>query len=124
MAPARRVLLAIEHPAVREALHALLDGEPGVQVVREAVTLRETVVLTRGCTPDVLIVGANLADGSALQGVIQLKYASPRTRIIVVTMQTSPDFAARALEMGAHRVIPLDRAHDQLVPAILSTAYA
>ena len=98
---ALRIVVVDDHPIVREGLQALFDTVPDIDVVAEAAdaatALRE-VTLTR---PDVVLLDVHLPGPSGLEVMISLRRASPRTRIVLLTMDDDADTVVTAVRLGA-----------------------
>ena len=96
------VVLADDHAVVRAGLRALLeraDEFAVVAVAGDAQGARRAVV---GYKPDVLVLDLNMpGELTSLQAIPAMATASPRTRVVVLTMQENPDLARQALRAGA-----------------------
>ena len=62
-----RVLIADEQPLFRDGLRLLLEEEPSFRVIGQAGDVRETVQLTQGARPDVLLLDLSLTSCSGLE---------------------------------------------------------
>lgn len=114
------VLLAIEHPAVREATRSVLDACPGVRVIGTAGSLQGTVDAVRELAPDAVVLGSRFAGTGAASYVTLVKFAATDLRVVVLSMNDSPDFRALLLERGADAVLRTDLAADEL-PRLFGT---
>ena len=74
---ALRVVLADDHPVVRDGLSALLSSVPGIEVVATAATGREAVRAAVTEAPDVLVLDVQMPD---LDGVAPPRRSSARPR--------------------------------------------
>ncbi len=72
-----RVLLADDHPMVREGLHSMLTTK-GVEVVGEASTGREAIELTKSCNPSVVLMDVRMPDLDGLEATRLLHRERPR----------------------------------------------
>lgn len=117
-----RIVLADDHTVVRNALRLLLDAEPGFEVVAEAGDAEAAVRYVRGHKPTVLILDLNMPGGSSLEAVPEIRKASPRTEIVVLTMQNEPVYARRALQAGVRGYVLKEAADAELVQAVRSAA--
>lgn len=116
------IVLADDHTVVRNALRLLLDAEPGFEVVAEAGDVDTAVRYVRGHKPTVLILDLNMPGRSSLDAVPDIRAASPRTEIVVLTMQNEPAFARRALQAGVRGYVVKEAADAELVQAVRSAA--
>ena len=81
-----RILLVDDHEVVRLGVRALIDDEPGMEVVGEAGTVQEAVSLVNELLPDVVVLDMRLPDGHGVDACRQIKTDFPETRIIVLTL--------------------------------------
>ncbi len=117
-----RIVLADDHVVVRSALRMLLEAEPEFEVVAEAGDADAAVRYTLGHKPDVLILDLNMPGRPSLEAVPDILAASPRTEIVVLTMQNEPAFARRALQAGVRGYVLKEAADAELVQAVRSAA--
>ena len=101
--PRVTIVLADDHALVRSALRLVLEGEPGFEVVGEASNVGTAVHKVRGFKLDVLVLDLNMPGGSSLEAVPTLLETSPRTAIVVLTMQDEPELARAVLRAGRWR---------------------
>lgn len=96
-----RILIADDHPAMREGLAALLGLQPDFQVVALAKDGLETIVLYRQHQPDVLLLDLSMPgmEGSEVVAAIRAEFAS--TRIIILTTYDGDEDIYRSLRAGA-----------------------
>lgn len=112
------VVIADDHEVVRSGLRTLLEREPDLQVTAEAGDVRSTLAHVRAKQPDVLVLDLNMTDGPSLPAIPGLIDASPRTAIVVLTMQSDPAFAREALRAGARGYVLKEAANAELVKAV------
>jgi len=112
------VVVAVEHPAVREGACAVLGHVDGVRLVGEADTLRRAVRMVRELQPEVLVLGSRFAGVSSLPELSQFSEAAPGTRIVLVSMNDSPDYARHVRALGADALVQTDRLADDLEPVV------
>jgi len=118
MAEAISIVLADDHTVVRRALRVLLEEEPSFEVVAEAEDADGTVRYLRGHKPDVLILDLNMPGRPSLEAIPDMQEASPKTKIVVLTMQKEPAFARQALQHGVLGYVLKEAAADELVQAV------
>src|ERR1700732_2551616 len=81
-----RVLIADDHPVVREGLVTILKSEKDIKVVAEAVDGKETCELYYELAPDVLLLDLRMPEKDGLQVITDLmSRGEPKPRIIVMT---------------------------------------
>jgi two-component system, NarL family, response regulator LiaR len=96
-----RVLVADDHPVVREGLVAMLRTQPDFEIVGEAATGREVLDLVARRDPDVLLLDLEMPDVDGVSVLRQLRESSSRTRAIVFTVFDTDDRIIAAVEAGA-----------------------
>ncbi|GAA0303043.1 response regulator transcription factor [Kineococcus aurantiacus] len=96
-----RVFLLDDHAVVRAGLRAVLESDPGIEVVGEAGTVAEAlagITLTR---PDVAVLDGRLPDGSGTEVCRQAQLVSPGTRSILLTSYDDDQAFWAAVVAGA-----------------------
>jgi two-component system response regulator NreC len=116
------VLLADDHPIVRQGLRRLLEAEEDFKVVGEASNGIEALQLVERLKPDVLVVDLVMPDLNGLEVLRQVKQRSPATFSVVLSMQNSEAYVVEALRNGAMGYILKDTAPSELVQAIREVA--
>jgi len=115
--PEISVLIADDHPMVREGLRAMLDAE-GIAVVGEASTGQEAVQAVQELNPDVVLMDVRMPDMDGLAATEVVKQESPHTSIIIVTSYESKEYLRRAVEVGAAGYILKGMSRESLIDAI------
>ena len=116
------IVLSDDHGVVREGLRMLLDANEALEVVAEAADVDGARRALRAYRPDVLVLDLNMPGGSSLTAIPRLREEFPDTAVVVLTMQSEPQFAREALREGAVGYVLKDGAHGQLVEAVTAAA--
>ena len=95
-----RVLLADDHPVVREGLRGMLAAEPDIEVVGEAASGPEAVALAERLRPDVILMDLRMPGGDGVEATRRLA----GTTVVVLTTYDSDTDILRAVEAGAARL--------------------
>jgi DNA-binding NarL/FixJ family response regulator len=116
-----RVVVADDHPVVREGLRAMLDAEPDLDVVGEAASGEEAVALAARLRPDVVLMDLRMpgTDGVAATGRIT---AAGDARVLVVTTYDTDSDILRAVEAGATGYLLKDTPRRELAAAVRAAA--
>jgi two-component system NarL family response regulator len=115
-----RVLLADDHPVVREGLAAMINRRPDMTVVAEARDGREAVQLFRLQHPDVTLVDLRMPEMDGLEVIGNLRQQFPSACIIVLTTFDDDEDIYRALRAGAKGYLLKDAPREQLLECIRS----
>lgn len=113
-----RILLADDHPSLRDGLASILHSQPDLTVVAEAGTGREAVEKARLFSPDVLIVDLRMPDGDGIQTIKELAASNPSTKILVLTTYDNEEDIFSALEAGARGYILKDTTRQEIIEAV------
>lgn len=117
-----RIVLADDHHLVRRSLRLLLESEEDVDVVAEAADLGTVARHVHGHAPHVLVLDLQMPGGSSIEAIRRLRAQVPQTEIVVLTMEQSPAFAQRAIDVGAVGFVLKDRADTELPIAVRRAA--
>ncbi|MDP9352813.1 MAG: response regulator transcription factor [Chloroflexota bacterium] len=115
-----RVLIVDDHELVRSGLRGMLSGERDLQVVGEAASGGEAIVLCRTEHPNVVLMDVRMPGMDGLEATRAIKREMPRTTVLMVTMQENPDYLYQALEAGASGYLLKDASRSELVTAVRS----
>lgn len=96
-----RVLIADDHPAVREALSRCLRAEPDLDVIGLARDGVEAVALAAKLRPQVVIMDANMQRLSGIEATHRLKARFPEMRILGFSVDFCGHWAAALRSAGA-----------------------
>ncbi len=112
------VVIADDHPLVRQGLKQLLGSEPDMQVVGEARNAEETLEITRDIEWDVLILDYTMPDRNGLAVLKEVKRAYPRRPVLILSMHPEDAIAISVLRAGAAGYINKESASEELPLAI------
>jgi DNA-binding NarL/FixJ family response regulator len=96
-----RILVADDHEVVRRGVRALLESQPGWQVVGEAVNGREALERAKLLKPDLVILDISMPDLNGIEATRAILKLVPEAEILVLTMHDSEELVRRVLEAGA-----------------------
>jgi DNA-binding NarL/FixJ family response regulator len=96
-----RILIADDHPLIREGLMAILTQEPDLTVVGQAQDGAQACALYDQLSPDILILDLRMPKLDGVQVIRELMSRSPRPLIIVLTTSEKAEDLRRSLTLGA-----------------------
>jgi DNA-binding NarL/FixJ family response regulator len=101
-----RLLVVDDHVLFRSGLTRLIDPQPDLQVIGEAGTQLEAVVLALTLKPDVILMDAHLPDGTGHAVAREILKAGVSTKIVFLTVDDSEEQLFAALRAGAVGYLP------------------
>jgi NarL family two-component system response regulator LiaR len=113
-----RVLIADDHAIVREGLRALIDTEPGMELVGEASDGVEAIRLARSLKPNVLLLDLLMPRKDGLAVIAELKQHELETSILVLTSFAEDEKVFPAIKAGALGYLLKDTTPHSLLQAI------
>lgn len=113
-----KILIADDHPIVRQGLRNLLENEPDIQVIGEAGNGIEAVEAVTALKPDILIVDIMMPGLNGLEVVRQAKLRFPALLIIVLSMHSNEAYVVEALRKGADGYVLKDTAPAELTQVV------
>ena len=96
-----RILVADDHPMLREGLVAVLSTQPDFDVIGEASDGSEVVWLAERLHPDVILLDLEMPNADGVAALERLRNADARTRTIVFTAYDTDERILGALRAGA-----------------------
>lgn len=100
-----RVLIADDHPLIREALRQLLQAQVDIEVVGEAADGIEALDKVRSLHPDVLLIDIAMPRMSGLEVVPLVRAILPKTEIVILSMYAKEVYTHQALTEGARAYV-------------------
>jgi NarL family two-component system response regulator LiaR len=113
-----RILIADDHAVVREGLRALIDIEPGMELVDEAADGVEAVQRARSLHPDVILLDLVMPHMGGIEAIGAIKAENPDARILVLTSFAEDDKVFPAIRAGALGYLLKDSSPGELLQAI------
>src|SRR5579864_8784788 len=116
------VVLADDHPVVRQGLRAVLEAEPLFSIAGEAGDGLEAVDLVAKLKPRVLIVDLMMPGLTGLEVTRRVRKESPDTQVVVLSMHASEPYVLEALRNGAAAYVLKNSQSAHLVQAVREAA--
>jgi two-component system, NarL family, response regulator LiaR len=112
------IMLADDHPFIRQALKILLESEPDMKIIAEASNGLEAVELATKFHPDVVIMDIGMPVMNGLEATRQIKEKCPDVAILVLTIFTDNQHVLGILNAGAAGYLTKEVFGDEVIRAI------
>ena len=116
------IVLADDHPLVRDGLRALLDTQPDMHVVGEATDGAMACSMAKELRPDVLILDISMPGMSGIDATEEICRECPATKLLILTVHEEASFVVRLMKAGAHGYVLKRSASEGLIEAVRAIA--
>ena len=114
------IVIADDHPIMRDGLKRVLGSQPGIVIAGEATTGAEAIKVARELNPDVLLLDLNMPNLNGLEALEQISGSS--IKAILLTVEIEKPQIVRALQLGVKGIVLKSATTDFLVKAIRHVA--
>jgi len=113
-----KILIADDHPVVREGLNAMLSRETDFKVVGEAKDGAEAVNRVAELKPDVVLMDLRMPEMDGVEAMRRIHEADPKVKFIILTTYSDDDYIFSGIEAGARAYLLKDAPREELFKAI------
>lgn len=113
-----KLLIADDHPVVREGLIAMISREPDFKVVAEASNGLEAVNKAAQFKPDVILMDLRMPELDGVEAIRQIAEVEPNTKFIILTTFSDDEYIFKGIEVGARAYLLKDAPREELFKAI------
>lgn len=113
-----RILIADDHPIVRDGLKKLLSLEDDFEIVGEAADGREVLERVQELDPDILLLDLRMPNLDGLSALQSLQQSNKRTRVIVLTASEDKNEFVQAMKLGCSGIVLKQTAPELIVKSI------
>jgi two-component system response regulator NreC len=117
-----RILLADDHAVVRQGFKMILAAQPDFEIVGEAGNGREAIELAETLGPDVVVMDVAMPELNGIEATRRLCAASPRTRVLALSMHKDSVYVREILRAGARGYLLKDAIDRDLLDAVRAIA--
>lgn len=113
-----RLLIADDHPIVREGLRRIAADQPGITVVAEAASAHEALARVGDTPVDVMLLDVSMPGPGFIEVLQQVRREHATVKVLVLSVHPEDQWAVRALRAGAAGYLTKDHSPEQLIEAI------
>ncbi|MTI15568.1 response regulator transcription factor [Sansalvadorimonas verongulae] len=113
-----RILLADDHPMVREGLKASLDGEDGIEVVADVCNGRDALDKAMALKPDVVLLDVSMPVMGGLEAATEFRKTQPNIKVLILSMHEDREYILKMVQNGVTGYVLKDVAAEEIVMAI------
>jgi DNA-binding NarL/FixJ family response regulator len=117
-----KILIADDHPLVRNALAQLLQAADGFNVIATAANGREAVERTLEVAPEVVLMDLEMPEVNGIEAVRALKQAGSPANVVILTTFSDRDRIIGALDAGALGYLLKDAEPDEIIRGVRAAA--
>jgi len=96
----------------------MLADEPDLEVVGEAATGQEALLLCSRLRPELVLMDVRMPEMDGLSATKEIKRRHPKTSVLMVTMHENPDYLLEALKAGAAGYVLKDASENEVISAV------
>jgi DNA-binding NarL/FixJ family response regulator len=117
-----KILIADDHPIVREGLKQYVKNLDEVKLIDEAIDGNEAWAKIKDGSYDLVILDVSMPGMSGLDVLLKIKEKKLQTRVLILTVHPQEQYAIHAFKMGASGYLSKDSAFEELTLAIRKIA--
>ncbi|MBL6764187.1 MAG: response regulator transcription factor [Verrucomicrobiae bacterium] len=114
-----RVLLADDHPVVREGIRSCLSTDDRLEIVGEAVNGKDATEKAATLQPDIILMDINMPQMTGIEATRALVTSRNPARIVMLTVVNSQEYVSEMMRSGAKGYVLKDAHPDELISAVI-----
>jgi DNA-binding NarL/FixJ family response regulator len=113
-----RLLVADDHPVVREGLRSLVNQQDDMKVVAEAATGREAIEQFLQYKPDIALIDLRMAEMSGIEAIVAIREQTPSAQTILISTYSGDEDVYQSLRASAKAYLLKDAPREELLGCI------
>jgi len=113
-----RIVLADDHPLMRQAIRMWLEKQQDLEVVAEASNGKEAIDIATMLQPDIVIMDISMPKMNGMEATRQIISRCPNTEILVLTVHTDMEHIHGILQAGASGYLTKNVSGEEVVHAV------
>ncbi len=113
-----RIVIADDHPIVRQGLATVLSQEEDLEVVGQAGNGLEAVAQAQKLHPDIILMDLQMPEMDGVEAIQEIKMETSDIGIIILTTYVTDDYIFRGIEAGARGYLLKDSPPEEVLKAI------
>jgi DNA-binding NarL/FixJ family response regulator len=113
-----RILIADDHPVIREGLSAMLSRQPDFMILGEAENGKDAVKKARQLRPDIVLMDLRMPEMDGVEAMKRIRQDNPKTKFIILTTYKDGDYIFKGIEAGARAYLLKDAKREDVYNAI------
>ncbi len=115
-----KIILADDHPIVREGIRARLSSQSNIKIVAEAENGKEAVRLVQELSPALILMDINMPEMNGLEATKAISRVAPATKVLVLSMHQDREYVVEIMRSGARGYVLKNSPPNELIRAIES----
>lgn len=117
-----KLMLVDDHAVLRDGLKNIIDLEPDIKVIAEAVNGNDAIAKVKELMPDVILMDINIPEKSGIEATKVIKQIDPSVKILILTMYDHDEYFMAAIREGADGYLLKDAPSQHVIDAIRAVA--
>ena len=117
--PKARILVADDHPVVREGLVRIIDGHDRLSCIAQADGVETAIAAWQEHRPDLGLFDLRMADGDGVSAITRIRKDQPDARIIIISSFDTDEEVYRVMKAGARGYLLKDDRPETILDAML-----
>lgn len=116
--PEIKLIIADDHPMVRDGLKFSLESESFIKVLADVSNGQEALKSVLELNPDVVLLDISMPVMTGLEACVKIREQAPTVGILMVTMHDNREYITRVIQAGASGYVLKDAPPEELILAV------